>query len=198
MSLKRDIEFLFEIGSLRHFLRTWHRFLYPSFADNLSEHTFRVVWIALALAKMEKGVDEEKLVKIAIVHDIAESRAGDADYVSSMYCKRDENQAIKDMLDKTVFENEFLPLIEEYEERKTIEAKIVKDADNLDVDFLITELEEAGNNMISRWRKMRRKTVPELLYTKSAKRIYKALQTSKPSDWHILGKNRFTGKGWKK
>lgn len=198
LNIDRNIQFLFEIGSLRHLLRTWHRFLWPHFTDNISEHTFRVIWIALSIAKMEKKVDEEKLIKMALVHDIAESRSGDADYVSSMYCKRDEEQGIKDMLKNTVVEKEFLNLINEYEERKSKEAKIVKDADNLDVDFVLAELFEMGNQMVPRWRKLRKGVIRNNLYTNSAKKIYDKLQISKPADWHILGKNRFTGKGWKR
>ncbi len=198
LSIDRNIQFLFEVGSLRHLLRTWHRFLWPHFADNISEHTFRVIWIAISIAKMEKNVDEEKLIKMALVHDIAESRSGDADYVSSIYCKRDEEQGIKDMLKDTVVEKEFLKLIDEYEERKSKEAKIVKDADNLDVDFVLAELFEMGNQMVPRWRKLRKGVIRNNLYTNSAKKIYDKLQISKPADWHILGKNRFTANGWKR
>ena len=81
MSMERDIEFIYEVGALRHIDRMWKRFLNADFANN-TEHMFRVVWIALIIAKHEGVKDTGKIVKMAIAHDIAESRTGDVDYIS--------------------------------------------------------------------------------------------------------------------
>lgn len=50
--MQKDIDFLFEIGSLRSIARTWNEFLGKDVA-NVAEHTIRVAWIALTLAKYE-------------------------------------------------------------------------------------------------------------------------------------------------
>jgi 5'-deoxynucleotidase YfbR-like HD superfamily hydrolase len=75
MSTKRDIELLFEIGCLRYIDRIWKRFLNHD-SSNLSEHIFRVVWIAITIAKYEKKVNLEKIILMALSHDIAERRTG--------------------------------------------------------------------------------------------------------------------------
>lgn len=75
--MERDIELLYEIGALRFIPRQWTRFLNAVFA-NLAEHHLRVMWTAMVIAKREHA-DIEKVLKIALVHDIAESRTGDAD-----------------------------------------------------------------------------------------------------------------------
>jgi len=139
MSTKRDVELIYEIGCLRFVDRAWKQFFGPNL-QNVSEHSFRVVFVALMIARMEKRkVDESKIMKMALIHDLAESRTGDLHYLSKRYCKREEKGAAKDIFAKTVFEKDFVDLFEEYEERKSLEAKIVKDADNLDIDIEIRE-----------------------------------------------------------
>lgn len=71
---KRDIEFLYEIGCLRFIPRAWQQLLVPSGA-NLAEHILRVMWIAIVIAKYEKA-DIDKVIKMALVHDVSESRTG--------------------------------------------------------------------------------------------------------------------------
>ncbi|MCX6807103.1 MAG: HD domain-containing protein [Candidatus Berkelbacteria bacterium] len=77
---KRDLEFIYEVGALRFLQRNWKQFLNADF-QNISEHTFRVIWIALILAKHENVNSHEKIIKMALVHDLSESRTGDAHYV---------------------------------------------------------------------------------------------------------------------
>src|SRR6185312_6928138 len=133
-NLHGDINFLFEMGNIRFIERMWRRFLHDDFA-NVAEHHFRVFWIAMVIAANEGGVDTGKIAKLCLLHDITESRTGEVDYISRQYVERKEEMAIRDMLAGTSVENEFFALWEEYEQRETLEAKIAKDADNLDVDF---------------------------------------------------------------
>ena len=194
---KRDIEFLFEIGSLRFVQRTWKRFLNMD-VEGLAEHHFRVVWIALLIAKHEGVTNTDKLMKMAIVHDIAESRTGDSDYLSRQYVTHNEKLAIHDMLGDTVLEEEFLQLWEEYEKKDAIEAKIVKDADNLCVDFEVQEQLSKGNKIGEGWKKPREYIYENKFYTETAREIWKAIQTANPHDWHYKGRNRYNGGDWKK
>lgn len=197
INMKRDLEFLYEMGCLRFVQRTWKRFLNADF-QNLSEHTLRVCWIAIVLAKYEKVKNLEKILKLALVHDIVESRSVDVDYLSRQYVKREEEKAILDMLDKTVLEDEFISLWKEYEEKKIIEAKIVKDADLIDVDLELKEQGERGHTLGENWKEMRHHVSKEKYYTKGAKKIWKAIQTSNPHDWHLHGNNRYNSGDWKK
>lgn len=194
---KRDLEFLFEIGAIRHIERLWSRFGSSDFA-NLAEHHFRVAWIAMIIAKNEGSVDFEKLIKLSLLHDIAESRTGDADYLSRQYVERNEDLGISDMISETSLEREFYSLWGEYKEKRTLEAKIVKDADQLDVDLEIKEQEFAGNRIGEGWTEDRRKHVRDNLYTKTAKEIWDSIQNSNPHDWHYKGRNRGNAGDWKK
>lgn len=180
-NLSRDIEFIFEIGSLRFMQRTWIQFLQTQVADN-ADHIFRVMWISLVLARHEGIKNEEKIIKMALLHDIPETRAPDTNYVSKIYSTRDEEKALDHMLKDTVFAEEFRALFEEYEKRETIEAKIVKDADNLDVDFELSEIYTRGHAIKANWQ---RTNVRKSFFTKTAEKIWDELQTADPNKWHI-------------
>jgi putative hydrolases of HD superfamily len=180
-TLSRDIEFLYEIGSLRFVDRTWKQFFHEQMANN-AEHIFRVIWIALVIARHEKVVNEEKIMKMALLHDIGESRTPDTNYLTKIYSSRNEELAVTHMFADTVFQTELLELFKEYEERSSIEAKIVKDADNLDVDLEIQEQVAKGNTMRKVWK---RKAIRDGFYTKTAKKLWDEIKTSDPHLWHL-------------
>lgn len=194
--MERDIQFLYEIGSLRFIDRQWKRFLNADFA-NLAEHHLRVMWLAIIIAKYEKA-DIDKVLKMALVHDIAESRTGDVDYLARQYVKREEELGLKDMLHKTAIEKEFLHLYEEYEKRESLEAKVVKDADTLDVDMELSEQEARGFKLKQVWRGQRQHVKKTQLFTATARKIGRQLETSSPHDWHVKGRNRINAGDWKK
>src|SRR3989338_1252535 len=196
MSIKRDLEFLYEIGCLRFLQRTWKQFLNPD-AQNISEHTFKVIWIALILAKYEKTASEDKIIKMALIHDLPESRTGDVHYVSRLYTERKEGEAIRDIFINTSFADEFVKIWREYEERKCPEAKIVKDADTLDVELELNEQEARGHKLKDIWFKKRGKIVFKKLFTKAARKFWQEIKRSNPHDWHLKGNNRFNSGDWR-
>lgn len=193
----RDVNFLFEMGSIRYMDRMWRRFYNKDFA-NLAEHHFRVFWLAMVIAGKEGGVDMGKIAQMAMVHDIAESRAGDVDYIARQYVERNEELGIKDMLSGTSIEKEFYALWEEYEARESLEAKIVKDADNLDVDMELAEQAAQGKILREAWVEMREKNVKTLLFTETAKELFDQINVTNPHDWHLMGRNRHSHGDWKK
>jgi putative hydrolase of HD superfamily len=193
----RDVELLYEIGCIRFIERTWVQFLHPDFA-NLAEHTLRVIWIALLIAKHEGLKDTGKLVKMALVHDLSESRSVDVHYVSRQFATRDEAGAISQTLSQTALEQEFLDLWHEAEKRQTLEAQIVKDADNLDVDLELKEQAARGFTLGTTLQPGRAHVGATKLYTKTAKKIWKLIQTSDPNQWHWNSVNRFNSGDWKK
>lgn len=193
---KKDIDLIFEIGCLRFIDRTWKQFLSPDFA-NLSEHTLRVIWLSLLIAKCENIKDTDKIMKMALIHDIDESRTGDAHYLSRQYIDRFSDLAVKDVLSETSFGEEFLNLWKEYDARKSIESKIVKDADNLDVRIEIREQSFRGFKFSNRWKTFG-KMVRKKLYTKTAKKILDEIIKADPNKWHASGRNRYIDGDFKK
>jgi putative hydrolase of HD superfamily len=183
MALDRDIEFLYEIASLRNVPRGWRQHLGLDCASVL-EHTLRVIFIALSLAKKEGVEDVNKIIKMALVHDLDETRISDLSYVQKVYVEGDEERAFTDMFGGTSFE-EFLEINKEYTKRESLESKIVKDADNLDIDFELKELDQKGSKLPSKFVKLRKDLRDKKLYTKSAKDLWDKIQESDPDAWHL-------------
>ena len=186
---KRDIEFLYEIGCLRFIPRMWQHVAGLNFA-NLAEHTLRVIWIAATIAKYEK-VNLDKVVKMALVHDVGESRTGDAHYVAKMYTERNEEKAIEDIFEDTGFAEEFINLWKEYEKRESLESKIVKDADKLDIELKLQEQAAKGSRLKAEWQEERKEFVYPTLYTETGKRIWEEISSSNPHDWYLRELQRF-------
>src|SRR3989344_3196700 len=178
--LKRDIEFLYEIGTLKNTERSWQQFM-GSGCASVPEHVFRVIFLALLIARGEKFKDEEKILKMALVHDLSETRTGDANYMQAVYTKRDDGRAVSDTVSGTSFADLHHGILKEYEARKTLAARIVKDADNLDVDFELQEMKERGSVIAKKMDKNRTLVRTKKLYTKTAKEIWDELQKSNPA-----------------
>jgi putative hydrolase of HD superfamily len=188
--VRRSVEFLYEVGALRHLKRTWSQFLGADTA-NVAEHTLRVAWIALLLCAMEGRGDSGKIVKMALVHDLGESRTGDVNQVQSVYVQRDEERAVQDVLAGTPLAAEMVELLHEYEARESIEAQIVKDADHLDVEFELGEHTARGSQVEAALRPDRDALVLPKLQTEAARALWRARREAAPEDWYTRGRNRF-------
>lgn len=179
----RDIQFLFEIGSLRNIPRAWIQHLGAPVASNL-EHTMRVIFLALLIARREKKGDEAIIIKMALAHDLPETRTADLAYVHKVYSQTDDAHAARDLFAGTSF-GDFEDVHARYEKRDTIEAKIVKDADNLDIDIELKEFEEQGHKLPAKWKTMRKFVRDKKLYTKTAKKLWDDLQKANVAQWHM-------------
>jgi putative hydrolase of HD superfamily len=184
MSINRDIELLYEIGSLRNVPRGWRQHLGMDCASDL-EHTMRVVFLALMIGRREGNVDEAKILKMALVHDLPETRVSDHSYVQKVYVTNiDEDGAARDMFQDTCLPD-YLEIFREFERRESLEAKIVKDADNLDIDLEFKELEEKGSKIPEKHRPFRELIRREKLYTQAARDLWDAIEKSDPSSWNL-------------
>ncbi len=162
----------------------WRQHFGMDVANDL-EHTIRVVWLALILGRMEKAKSEEKIIKMALLHDIAETRTSDHGHVHKSYVTSDEEKAAHDIFAGTTLQD-FEKLLHEYKLRESLESRIVKDADNLDVDFELRELAEKGSMLPHKWLKGRKVIRDKKLYTKSAKKVWDLLQKADSASWHIM------------
>lgn len=180
---KRDIDFLFEMGSLRNVPRAWQQIL-TGRVQNIAEHTFRMTMVAWVLAIAEKA-DVNKVLKMCLLHDIGESRARDIAFMHREYVTRHEELAEEHIIENTVLEKEAKALFKEYNERKSLEAKIVKDADNIDVDLELKELAKIGDTSAIGMQKYTRPQIRNTkFYTKTAKKMWDEIQKANANAWH--------------
>ncbi|MBU0999818.1 HD domain-containing protein [Patescibacteria group bacterium] len=109
-------------------------------ADSVAAHSFTTGLFAYFLSKQLKKegikIDTEKVLKMGLVHDVGETIVGDVGtFVKGMaggVFKNIEEEGVKALFEGLDSEQEIIKLIKEYNERKSIEARVVKTADNLD------------------------------------------------------------------
>ncbi len=66
----------------------------------MAEHINRVTIIGYTLASMEKGVDVLKVIKMCMLHDLAEGKTSDLNYVQQKYVTVAEKKARHDLTTK--------------------------------------------------------------------------------------------------
>jgi putative hydrolases of HD superfamily len=177
---------LYELGTLRKIARSHRQMLLTDdLSDNIASHTYRVTMIGWFLAKMEKA-DPYKTVMMCLLHDMAEARSGDHNWVHKRYVYIHEEEIEKEQLGTLPY-GDLKKLIDEYEERKSKEAIIAKDADLLDQVLLLREYEWQGNKEAGIWLRGKSgdKTNAQLARLKSvsAKKLGAAIYKENPSDW---------------
>lgn len=109
--------------------------------DSVAAHTYTVTLLAYFLAEQLKkegrNIDVEKVIKMGLLHDLGEAIIGDIGQSAKQFAgpkiiHEVEERAINTLLEELDFKEELLRIAKEYNERKTLEAKLVKIADNLD------------------------------------------------------------------
>ncbi|KAI8570206.1 hypothetical protein RHMOL_Rhmol01G0015800 [Rhododendron molle] len=121
--------------------------------ESIADHMYRMGLMALIASDLP-GVDRDKCIKMAIVHDIAEAIVGDitpSDGVPKQEKSRREREAI-DYMSKLLGggqrAEEIGQLWMEYEENLSLEAKVVKDFDKVEMILQALEYEtEQGKNL---------------------------------------------------
>lgn len=109
-------------------------------ADSVAAHSFSTALLSYFLAKQlqKEGIkiDPEKTLKMGLVHDIGETIVGDVGtFVKGMaggVFKDIEEEGVKALVEGLDSEDEIIKLVSEYNDRISLEARVVKVADNLD------------------------------------------------------------------
>lgn len=176
--VKKITNFLFEVGILAKTPRSGFHFLGTG-NQTVAEHINRACFIAYMLALADSEVDMSKVLQMVLLHDISETRISDLNYVHQKYVDRKEHEAHKDITDSVPFGNKMFELIEEYEERKSKESILVKDADNLEWILSLKEEVDTGNTRALKWISPAIKR----LKTKHAQEIAKEIMKTDSNDW---------------
>lgn len=183
---QRMAGFFFEVGTMRKLMRMHRQMLLTDdMSDSIASHSYRVSMIGWYVAKKEKA-DLYKTVMMCLLHDMAEARTGDHNWVHKRYVKIFEDEIHEEQFGTLPF-GDFKELIDEYKERKNKEAIIAKDADMLDQFLLLREYEWQGNKEATLWlydgkNKDGKKRLARLK-TKTAKKLGEAVYKQTPSAW---------------
>ncbi len=188
MTDKNIANFFFEVGSLKRILRS----SYQTFLDGgetIAEHSFRTAIIGYVLALLEKEngndkIDENKVLKMCLFHDLPETRTGDQNFIHQKYVSADENEAIEDQCQDLFCGDELKNILKEYNEgkydiEKSLEAVITKEADILEQLLQEKECQEKGNTHAAEWMKHSKSR----LKTENGKKIAEEIINGSSRDW---------------
>ncbi len=189
MAYQNIINFFFELGMLKKTPRSGFQFL-GSGSESVAEHSFRTAMIGLALARMDSNVDPFKVVRMCLVHDLPEARTGDQNYVNKRYVTVDETAAMADLAGSLPFGEELKGLLKEYRDSETDEARLVHDADQLDLIVELKQQLDLGNSYAAKWIHFAR----QRLITPIAKEIAGQILTTDSTDWWFRGHDEWWGK----
>jgi putative hydrolases of HD superfamily len=176
--MKDIVNFLFEVGILSKTPRSGFHILGTG-DQSVSEHISRTVFIGYTLSMIEENIDLLKVLQMCLFHDIAESRVSDLNYVHQKYVEAKAEQAVGDLCKTLPFGKEVKEVIEEYEERKTKESIIAKDADNLEWIISLKEQFDIGNTRAKEWMD----SAIKRLKTENAKKIAEEILKTESTSW---------------
>lgn len=115
--------------------------------ETVADHSWGVALLCLVYSE-RAGIDPDRALRLAVIHDIAEAETGDVatrvdpekQTVSTAEKEVREREAMADIAAPF----DFLPLWEEYEARETAEARFVKDMDLIDMCLQALVYEREG------------------------------------------------------
>ena len=148
--LTKVLYFMHHLQNLKICKRTgWYHHRVPE-PESISDHMYRMAIMAILLK--EDKVDVKKCVMMALIHDLAEALVGDL----TPHCKVDKDEKTRreldaihfltyDLLGDTDASNTIFQLWFEYEQRQSLESKLVKDLDCFELCLQAYEYEKTHN-----------------------------------------------------
>ena len=158
--------------------RTGYQFLGTG-GESVADHSFRTAVIGYVLSSMEPDADSSKVLMMCLFHDFPEARTGDHNYVNKKYVIVDEEKAIRDQVKDLSFGPDIKRLAHEFNVSDTFEARLSKDADQLDLILELKEQLDLGNPHAEEWLSF---AVKRLL-TESGKKLAQEILVSKRDSW---------------
>ncbi len=182
MDSKKITNYIFELGALKKFEHSGFKMAGIKTPDTIAEHVFRTAIIGYVLAKEEKA-DASKVVLTCLLHDNGEARITDLHKVAARYIdsKKAEMTAFSEQCQSLPAESAkiFIDCFKEYEERKTKEGIISRDADILETAFQAKEYLDTGYEDCKDWID----NVGKRLKTESAIKLWEAMKKTRFTEW---------------
>ncbi len=161
-SLVKDfIELIEKTGVLKKIPRMGWKMRGVPECESVADHSFRVIFVAMTLGDIlsaKHKINMERLMRIAILHEIPEAEITDLALGPALSVGRDikhkaESAAFTQIFEKFEFSKFYFDCWLEFENTNTIEGKIVKLADKIDMMVQAAEYEKVGaRNLDDFWK----------------------------------------------
>lgn len=188
--LNRDLQaianFIYETGILSKTPRSGLWFLGTG-EQSVAEHTLRCAFIGYSLCYLVPKADKEKVILMCLLHDLGEGRTSDLNYVHQKYGRLAESRAVDDLANTVPFGAEIQKVYKEVEAKQSLEAKLAKDADQLEWLATMREEQTKGNIKAKTWAQI---TVKRMK-TPAGKALAKVIMTTHPDKWWFNAKDEW-------
>jgi 5'-deoxynucleotidase YfbR-like HD superfamily hydrolase len=160
----RLVDLFLETATLKRMPRTGWLLRGVPDVESVAEHSFGVAFVAMALAGAleEAALDLEKVLVMALLHDLAEVRLTDLPLPAMRLIPEDvkrqaESSAMADLLAPLPNAGRLKALWQEFEGRDSPEGRLVRDADKLEMMVQCLRYERAGSRGLDEfWQAMDR------------------------------------------
>ena len=116
----------------------WKEKLEINNPESVAEHSYSTSVMSMIISDLE-GLNSEKIIKMALLHDLAESVIGDItpDQITKNEKINKENLAMKQILKNlpNKIAEPYFEIWNEYQENSSQEAKLIHDIDKLEMAF---------------------------------------------------------------
>ncbi len=178
--MKSVADLLFEAGMLKHTPRAGFSFLGAG-RESVAEHSFCVAFIGYVMSLMMPEINALRLISMCLVHDLAEARTGDHNYVHKQYVVADEDRAVQDAVGHLPFGGSMIDLISEYNGQETTESRLAYDADQLAFILDLKSISDIGQKTPQQWLPV----VQKRLKTAVGKRLCQEIMDTRWDAWWL-------------
>lgn len=154
--------------------------------QSVAEHSYRTALISYALAEFSKEkIDRAKILMLSLVHDLPEARTSDLNYVNKRYVRANEDKAVDELSRYGLVGRQLAIYIQEYRAKKSIEAVLVHDADQLELLLCLKKEYDTGNPRALVWFD----SVSQRLETKAARQLAVQIRSTPFDEWWLEKKS---------
>ncbi len=145
------VNFSKSVGKLKRIARKgWVSWVGVKAPESVADHTMRSAIIAMCLSD-QRGLNDYKLVRLALMHDVHEALIGDYDHFDKKKMGETEVQRIEAKAIKKVFaglpeplRTTYTNLADEFRLQQTSEAKLAKQIDQVEMMMQAIKYEKEG------------------------------------------------------
>ncbi len=178
--MDRIADLLFEARMLKEIPRSGFHFLGAG-KESVAEHSFMTTFIAYVMGQMTPDADKERLAAMCLLHDLPEARTGDLNYVQKRYVEKDEDRALADAIRGLPFGGAVTDLMAEFNEGRTLEARLAHDADQLSFILDLKALSDVGCRPPGKWLVH----IVDRLKTETGKKMCDAILSAEWDGWWL-------------
>jgi putative hydrolase of HD superfamily len=142
--MNQVIRFMMMAEKLKDVFRTGWKLSGVDRPESVADHTFGVAFLSMLLGD-QLNLDTERMIKMALIHDVTESKLGDIHYESQKYLGKAALQKAEEQAAKEILTDAYLDIWKEFTARSTREAQIVAACDKLELYMQALRYEKAGH-----------------------------------------------------